>query len=374
MNNRMSRILFIADSLSYGGAEKMLCCVANGLAEKGNHVIVINMMEHPDNAGRLNEDIQVINIQPIKIRYLDRVDQILKLVKSVKKCKPDIIIAFKFFSNYMAAIAGRILSLPVIISERCDPSRECVLTGRARLYWNIINAADGGVFQTQEAMRYYSAGMQKRGTVIPNPALLKEDITHTVRTNEESGTVVSVGRLSNIQKRYDIMLQAFQLFSQNHPEYTLKIYGDGEDGDTIRQWISEYGLDDTARLMGRTEHPLQAMDEADIFLTTSDYEGISNSLLEAMAIGMPVIATDCTPGGARLLIKNGQNGILVPCGDTSAVSQALNKLADDYLLRREYGMMARNVRKEYNIENIIGMWSDYKDRVLQDYQSGKHKR
>ena len=361
----MSRILFVSSSLSYGGAEKMLCFVANGLAALKNQVTVINLMEHPDNAGRLNEGIKVIQLQPKKTRYLNRIDQVLRLIRSIKQNKPDIIIAFKFVPNYLAAIAGKVLRIPVIISERCDPFKEYILTSRVKIYLKIINSADGGVFQTKGAMQFYSAGMQNRGIVIPNPAILNEDISHTVRGNEESGVVVSVARLSNVQKRYDIMLKAFRKFSRNHPGYSLKIYGDGEDADIIRKWISEYELDHVACLEGRTDHPLHVMDDADIFLTTSDYEGISNSLLEAMAIGMPVVATDCSPGGARMLIQDGKNGLLVPCGDTDCISQALEKMADDYNLRYRCGMMAKEVKEAYNECRIIETWSNYINQVIQ---------
>ena len=370
----MSKIVFVASSLSYGGAEKMLCFVANGFAENQEHVSVINLLEHGDDVGRLRKDVEVIDIKTTRIRFLDRIEQIVKLTASIRKIKPDVIISFKFRPNFLATIVGKVLKIPVIISERSDPSRECVLRGREKIYWNMINAADGGVFQTAGAMQMYSEAMQKRGAVISNPALIPEGITHTVKEKSETGTIVSVGRLSNVQKRYDIMLAAFHQFYRTNPDYVLKIYGNGEDEETIRSWIAEYHLEKAVFLMGRTDHPLQAMDDADIFLTTSDYEGISNSLLEAMAIGMPAVATDCTPGGARMLIRNGENGLLVPCGDVEMIAAALDRMAGDYQLRQRCGEQARKVKEEYSKDRIMDLWTSYVRHVMQVYEQGRSLR
>lgn len=364
----MRKILFISSSLSYGGAEKMLCFVANGLSDLNDHVIVINLNEHPDNAGRLNDNVDVINIDTTQLRFVSRIDQFNKIVRTIRKIKPDIIISFKYIPNYLAVAAGKLLRVPVIISERCDPEREYSFTGHAKLYWKIINAADGAVFQTTGAMKCYSERIKMVGTVIPNPVVLNDNISHIVRKNEESKVIVSVGRLSNVQKRYDVMIQAFCRFHKKNPEYILRLYGDGEDESIIREWISEYGLEESVYLEGKTDSPLQAMDDADIFLTTSDYEGISNSLLEAMAIGMPVIATDCSPGGARLLIKNEENGLLVPCGKEELVAEALNKMALDYLLRYKCGTAAKTVQDEYCPQHIIEMWNLYITNVIKEYK------
>ncbi len=370
VKEKMSKIVFIASSLSYGGAEKMLCFVANGFAENQEHVSVINLMERSDDVGRLRKDVEVTDIKTTRIRFLNRIEQIVKLTASIRKIKPDIIISFKFRPNFLASIVGKALGIPVIISERSDPSRECVLKGREKLYWDVINAADGGVFQTTGAMKMYSEKMQKRGTVIPNPALISESIMHTVKENTDSGSVVSVGRLANIQKRYDIMLAAFLQFHRKNHHYVLKIYGNGEDEEQIRTWITENHLEENVFLMGRTNDPLQAMDSADIFLTTSDYEGISNSLLEAMAIGMPVVATDCSPGGARMLIRNGENGLLVPCGDAEMTADALDRMAGDYQLRQRCGEQARKVKEEYSKERIMDLWTSYVCHVIQAYKQG----
>ena len=360
----MKKICFIANSLSYGGAEKIISFTASGFAERGDRVFLVNLLKNPGDAGRLDSRVTVIPAKAVKIRYLDRLDQTRKILKAVRAIRPDLIISFTFTANYLASLTGKTLGIPVIISERCDPSRELVLKGHVKACWNLINSMDGGVFQTEGAMRYYSEGMQARGTIIPNPAVLEEEIVHRVRANGSSPVVVSVGRLENQQKRYDVMLGAFRLLLRSHPDCRLEIYGTGPDEAPIRSWIAEHGMEKAVRLMGRTDHPLRAMDAADIFLTTSDYEGISNALLEAMAIGMPVVATDCSPGGARLLIRNGENGLLVPCGNTAEIAAALGRMAADHALRLRCGENAKKVREEYDPRRIMDLWTGYADRIL----------
>ena len=362
----MKSVFFITNSLSYGGAQKMLCFLANELDQRGYSVTVLNLLDNKEDAGRLNKNIRVIDIHTTHIRYLDRVQQLAKIIRKTQSLRPDIIISFTFKPNYLATIAGKVLNIPVIISERCDPSREYELKGRSRVYWNIINRADGGVFQTVGAMRLYSQRMQQRGTVIPNPIVLEEPVIHQVKADHRPQSIVSVGRLSNRQKRYDVMLKAFSIFESKHSGYTLTLYGSGEDEGDIRKWIADLGLEHSVFLPGKTDQPLQKMDEADVFLMTSDYEGISNALLEAMAIGMPAVVTDCSPGGARMLIQNRENGLIVPCGDAQKIAHALEELTGDPQLMAKCSSNARKVLMDYHPDAIIERWIKYIYKVTEE--------
>lgn len=365
----MRKIVFLASSLSYGGAEKMLCFVANGFFEAGNHVTVINLLEHPDNAGILNSSIPIVEINDIKIRYISRIHQLERVYRVIKRIRPDVIISFKFLPNYIASLIGKVLRIPVIISERSDPWKELGNHWRVKLYCKLINSAEGGVFQTKGAMEYYSLEMQEKGIVIPNPVFLNENITHIIKKNEDSNKIISIGRLSNKQKRYDILLQAFKQFARYNQKYKLEIFGDGEDESTIHMWTKEFGLESKVFFGGKTKRPLDAMNNADIFLITSDYEGISNALLEAMAIGMPVVTTDSSPGGARMLIEDGENGLIVPCGDIIGIARSLDKMANDYNLRCRCGENAKKVNEIYRPEKILEKWMKYTYKTIENYNS-----
>ena len=139
----------------------------------------------------------------------------------------------------------------------------------------------------------------------------------------------------------------------------LKLYGKGNDEEKINEWAKEKGIIDKIKFMGLTSHPMQDIVNDGIFLITSDFEGISNSLLEAMAVGLPCVSTDHTPGGARLLIQDHENGLLAPIGDSHALAKALCEFAENSDLAIKCGENAKDVLIRFSPERIIDMWEDY---------------
>lgn len=359
----MKRILFITNSLGFGGAEKMLTFVANSLSERGHVCSIFNLDAV---GGYINEKKQNINPNVVVYkaekppegirRHLFRIRNIYRIAKAFDA---DVLIAFTGFPNFYANIAGKLLHIPSIMSERGDPARTGEGVGiKGKLVLKVINYSAGGVFQTEGAQSFYGKGLQKRGVVIPNPIFIKEELP-IIGQNQPEKTVVSVGRLDNFQKRYDVMLDAFKLFSERHPEYTLKLFGRGSDEDLIRGWVKERGLAEKVCFMGLTTKPMQDICKEGMFLITSDFEGISNALLEAMAVGLPCVSTDHTPGGARLLITDHENGLLAPVGDPVALADAMCKFADDPYLAKKCGENAKNVLIRFAPSRIIDMWETY---------------
>lgn len=354
----MKKILFITTSISYGGAAKMLVFVAEHLAARGHQVSIANLQEAANDQRSVDRRIALYAIGR-NGRAVGRLEQIRQLNTLAGKIKPDVIVSFKYTPNLLAAVVGKIRRIPVIISERGDPGASSASAHRlrAKLYWKIINSASGAVFQTEGAMKQYSTRLQKAGVVIPNPVFVPEGFTYN--EGEKENSIVTFGRLANRQKRYDVMLDAFARFVQDHPDYVLKIYGNGPDEERITKWIEEKGLQGKALLMGLSKHPMQDIQKDKIFLITSDFEGISNSLLEAMAAGLPVVSTDSTPGGARMVIRQGEDGMLVPCGDAQAIAGALAAFADDEVLANQCAARARQVVDRFSPERIGNQWEEY---------------
>ncbi|MBR2339943.1 MAG: glycosyltransferase [Clostridia bacterium] len=358
------RILFITAGLGYGGAEKMLIFVAESLAERGHTVSIANINTAcVGNVRPVSDKIKVYDAGASDgMRGLRRFKQLSKLKKIAKEMRADIIVGFALYPNAMARLVGRSLKIPSVMSERGDPSR--TYNGVVeRLLFRIINKNDGGVFQTEGAMQYYSERLCKKSRVIPNPIFVNEKIEQ-IPYEEREKTVVSVGRLHNNQKRYDVMLKAFSVFAEENPEYTLRLYGDGPDGENIIKWCAELGISDKVQLMGVTTTPMADICRDGMFLITSDYEGISNALLEAMATGLPCVSTDHTPGGARLLIEDGVNGLLAPMGDCEAIALAMQKFADDSTLAKTCGERAKEVVLRFAPSKIIDMWEEYLTSLL----------
>ncbi len=354
------KVLFITNSLGFGGAEKMLTFVAGELSNRGHNISIANLNRVPDYLNSYKQKIQ----DCIYVYEFDKTQRTVKaeisfLVNIAKTKKFDAIVGFTEYPNMYAKIVGTIMGIPSIMSERGDPKYAYSGKGfKNRLAFKIINSSRGGVFQTDGAKEFYGKKLQKHGIVIANPIFIKGEIPN-VKQSEREKTVVSVGRLDNYQKRYDIMLDAFEIFNKKHPEYTLKLYGDGGSVETIKGWVSEKGLDDKVKFMGVTKQPMQDIAKDGMFLITSDFEGISNSLLEAMAAGLPCVSTDHTPGGARLLITDHENGLLAPVADAQKLAEAMCEFAEDQALAEKCGNNAKDVVNRFAPEKIIDMWEDY---------------
>lgn len=357
----MKNILFVSDSLGFGGAAKVLSFVANSLAERGYNIVVVNLKNTTGNdtfSQTLNEKIKLHILPSAGRRGIKRFQQISDVIKIAKENNVQIAVGFTPMPNFIAKMVSLRLHIPSIISERGDPFITWTKCFGDKVLLHFINHSKGAVFQTEGASKFYSKGLQKRGRVIPNPIFIKGEVPE-VEYKDRLKTIVSVGRLDMYQKRYDIMLGAFKLFSEKHPEYTLKLYGDGSSIDEIKGIINELELNDKVEFMGLTTKPMQDTAKDGMFLITSDFEGISNSLLEAMAAGLPSVSTDHSPGGARLLIQNGENGLLAPVGDAKGLADAMCKFAENPDLAEKCGNNAKDVINRFAPEKIIDMWEDY---------------
>lgn len=353
------RILFVTDAFGYGGAEKQLAFVAEGFVNRNYEVAICNLNQRGSQEGIRKTDSR-ITLFVADIGYKNAIksnyDYIRYTWNVVKEFKPEIIISFKELGNFCAAVVGKLCGIPSLISERADPYRAYMNAGlpqRIKLW--CINHANGGIFQTKEAAAFYSEDLRNNSTIIPNPIFFKDEIPNVNYSNLPK-SIVTIGRLDNYQKRYDVMLEAFAIFHERHHDYVLKIYGNGEDEERIKRWISDRHLDGCVQMMGVSNNPIRDLLKEGIFIITSDFEGISNSLLEAMACGLPVVSTDHTPGGARLLITNEENGLLVPTGDANAISDALCKYAENHALATYCGTNAKYVLKQYAPDVILDKW------------------
>ncbi|MBO5315036.1 MAG: glycosyltransferase [Clostridia bacterium] len=358
----MANILFISSSLGFGGASKMLSFVAESLATRGHKVCIVNLKNTSDVSGYERNISSLIKVETVS--NLSRKAQIFKIRSIAKEMNADVLVGFTELPNAIARIVGFMLGIPSIMSERGDPARTGMGKGlKNKLVLTIINGSRGGVFQTDGAREFYGKGLQKRGVIIPNPIFVDGDIP-SVEPEKREKSVVSVGRLDNFQKRYDVMLDAFKLFSEKHPDYVLKLYGRGADEELIASWAKERGISDKVKFMGLTTKPMQDTCGDGMFLITSDYEGISNSLLEAMAVGLPCVSTDHTPGGARLLINHHENGLLAPIEDAEGLANAMCEFAEKPALAAKCGDNAKDVVNRFAPDRIIDMWEEYINKLV----------
>lgn len=348
------KILFIIPFLSYGGAEKMIAFAANTLV-KQNHKVNILLYKGVPIQQIIDDKIQIINEKIIDSGSFKHLKIIRQLYKKIKKNRPDIIISFLTFPNFYSVIIGKLLGIPVIISERGNPYLKKGF--KDKFIYNIFNYADGAVFQTEGAKCYFGKSLQKRSCVIPNP-VVKKPYRYKYNTSIDNHEIVFVARFENVQKRQDLMIEAFEIILKQYPDAKLKFYGTGEDEDMIKQLVSNKHLNNIF-FMGYTNKPEEEMVKSEVFVLTSDYEGIPNSLIEAMSVGMPVISTDCDPGGARMLIENRINGLLVKKGNSQEIANAVITIFSDNNLRNKLSQNAYRICEKYSEEVIANKWIEY---------------
>ncbi|MBQ9116432.1 MAG: glycosyltransferase family 4 protein [Clostridia bacterium] len=349
------KILFCISCLSYGGAEKNLRIVANHMAEKGHTVTVCSFGSQPC-VQPLLEGVKVVYMPEYRKKGVKRLQQISFLRKLMKSEGIDITVSFLCFPNFISIIAGKLAHVPVIVSERGDPYQFTSKVMRA-MYAAYRHAA-GAVFQTEMAKEYFHPSLQAKSAVIANPVELKDETLFADPANAERSIAYSA-RFELVQKRQDIMLDAFQIVLERHPGYKLKFFGDGPDEEKMKRYAEELGISDSVVFCGRSDNILKDISQSSMFVLSSDYEGIPNSLLEAMSLGLPCVSTDCSPGGARMLIEDGVNGLIVPRGDASALAAAICRMIEDEALALSCGKNAISVRERFALPVILAAWEEY---------------
>lgn len=243
----------------------------------------------------------------------------------------------------------------MLSSERNDPAS----FGNSKTRVIAYRSSSGIVFQTQEAKEFFPKQIQKKGWVIPNP--LRDDLPLPY-TGKRKKTVVCVGRFEK-QKNHRVLLKAYAKFILKHPEYTLHLYGKGSLEHEIRVLAGDLHIETKVVFEGFRKNVMAEILDAGMFVLSSDYEGISNSLLEAMAVGIPVISTDCPCGGSRMCIRSGINGYLVPVGDVEALRASMEKIAEDEELSSRLGKEAVGIRTVFSAEKIAEKWIDVLTKI-----------
>lgn len=356
-------IFFIINDLSGGGAERVISIISNYLANHDYKVTIL--MTHSNKCVyELNPSIELIARENVQEK--DAIDQI-KFIRSWYKKEPDaIFISFLRRQNLYALIASVGLNIKFMFSERNNPDVKFKL--KSSEYWELailkklstVGSCKKVVFQTQGAADCYPKKTQKKSEIIPNP--LKDNLI-PVYSGERKKNIVAVGRLAP-QKNYRLLIDAFAKFSKSYPDYTLEIYGDGGLNTTIKNYINKLGLSDKIELCGFCKNVHERIIDAGMYVMSSDFEGLSNALLEALALGLPVISTDHPPGGARAYITSYKNGILTPIKDVDAMAEAMCYMAQNPDKAKEMGLKAASIREELSTNNICEKWKNVFDSML----------
>lgn len=361
MPEHMKNIAVFCGSLYRGGAEHVTVYLAEGLKRMGYHTEIITCLkrqyeyEPPEGIKRYvlkgdNSSGTVAKMIWNLREYLinDHIDMLL-------------VIGTPLSSYAMLACIG--LNLKIIISERNAPTH---FSGKKITKYScelLMRRADGFVFQTHDAKEYYHKWLKGRGEIIYNPLFIEGFPAPSKERPRK--TIVAVGRLDE-QKNHALLIRAFAECDEVNQDYKLIIYGEGGLRAELEELISGLGMEGRIELPGNVPNVCERIQTASLYVLPSNFEGMPNALIEAMALGLPCISTDCPIGGPSELIRDGINGILVPVGDKEKLKEKMKYV----LSLSDHGRLIRNnavlIRETLAEEKILCKWADYIERIMSE--------
>lgn len=343
----MKKIVFVIHSLYGGGAERFTVNLANALCKEYKVYIITG--KNKEGEYKLHSKIERFDFLKLNNFILDTIN--IRKFCYRKKC--DILIGIDIYANRCVCLANVFFKPVTVISERNDPVHN-QLSWKSRLFIKLLYwKADLFVFQTQDAKAFYAKSIQAHSKVIHNPVIrgLPE------RTGPLKKEIVTVGRLEE-QKDHMTLIKGFSKVVQKYPEYSLKIYGSGSCEKELKRFVSKLKLEEHVFFEGFSNCVHEEIKSSELFVMTSQYEGMPNALMEAMAMGFPVISTDCPCGGPRELICNGENGILIPVGNEFVLAEKILFLIENKRIAMQMGQNAKEIRETHSVFQIAEQWKD----------------
>ncbi|MDC7292975.1 glycosyltransferase [Butyrivibrio sp. DSM 10294] len=285
-----------------------------------------------------------------------------KLTAIWKELKPDLVLSFIGKNNIMALSTATREDIKVVVSVRADPHMEYdTMTLKSGMLATFGKAA-GVVVQTEDAKKFFPPHIRKKCTILPNainPAFLRKRYV-----GDREGSIVMVGRLDE-NKNHAMVMEVFaEVVKEGYKNLVFKIYGDGPDRLKLQRKAIALGIDKNVVFVGMVSNVAEHIEKADLFVLASRQEGSPNALIEAMALGLPCISTDCPCGGPRDLIKDGENGILIPVDDKAALKAAMLRILGDKDFAEKIGINATKVQEKYSPEASYRKWEEYFQGIL----------
>lgn len=350
----MKKILFILPNLSSGGAERVVSLLSNKMHELGINVEIILINDH-DRAYKIDNEIKIHVVETKKNEkrsFLSKARLLIYFHNLFKKNKNAIVIPFQSMCLKYAMTAKIGTKVRVIACERNDPYNLYTNDNIKNNAFRLFSKADYCVFQTESARSFYSCVKDNKCKIIVNPVTIPKQYW---KGNLDEHNLITISRLSP-QKNLKMGIDAVDiLYHKYGVNVNYKIFGKGELYNELNNYISALGLEDIISLCGTTNQVEEELCEASVFILPSNYEGISNSMLEALAVGIPAICTDCPAGGARQMINN-NNGILIPVGDTDALVNKILYLFNNKSDANNLSLNEIRSMEPLSVDNIIKLW------------------
>jgi len=343
------KIGLIISKSSYGGGERMQQMLLSEFKNKGYELIIFTWED--SNLNEFNNSFSKIILKRKYGKIQQFIYEVFQINKEIRSLKLDCLLIFGTSESFiLASFFSRTKSISSLRVDPRFPKNNLVTTLRRMLSFSLSN---GIVFQTEAVRQCFSKNIISKSTVIPNP-VIDDDLPNEQRNREN--IIVSVGRLSS-EKNYPLLINAFSNISPS--DYTLHIYGIGPLKSYLQNLIAKLGMEDKIFLKGQVNRVVDKIADAEIFVLCSNFEGMPNALIEAMAMGLACISTVFPSGAAEFLIKNKENGLLIPVGGQKELEESLELLINDKSLRTKIGNKAIEIRSLLQKEKIINQWLSF---------------
>lgn len=328
------RLAFFLPGLYDGGAERIMLNLANGITSRGYPVDLVLARAEGPFMDEVPSSVRLVDLNATRV-----VSSTPALIRYLRRERPAALLSI-LYANYIAVWAKRLAGVPlrVILGEHNTLSSAVRGSNDLRLHlypslakwfypWaDGIVAVSGGV---ADDLAKSTKIPRERIQVIYNPIVTpdlfeksKASIEHAWFKHGEPPVLLAVGRLTR-QKAFDILIQAFAQVRKNYP-VRLMILGEGEERLALETMIKENDLEKDISMPGFLPNPYPYMAHAAAFVLSSKWEGLPTVIVEAMALGTPIISTDC-PSGPREILMDGKYGQLVPVDDPFALAAAITK-------------------------------------------------
>jgi glycosyltransferase involved in cell wall biosynthesis len=352
------RLIVCSGALQHGGAERVLSVLSPYFASGFDYVEYVLWLDwrFPGCFYEIDDRVKIIGISEAS-GSRNVLKQMIWFRKHVKESNPTVILSF-FEMVSLCVISSLIFAnYKIVVSERNDP----YFFQHGKFYRSLINLAyrlpsvKRIIMQTQHNKDYFkNTSLYDKTIVVYNPINFNGDMVGSAILHKKDNVIISAARLEP-QKKQQILIKAFSVFVKTHPDYKLKLFGEGSCRENLESYVSALGIKDSVMLPGNTTHIWEEMKSSKMFVMSSEFEGMSNSLIEAMCLGVPCISTKVS--GATDLIIHGENGYLVDQDDVEAIGHYMSMIADDDKLAYEIGKNSSKVFSKLAIEQIASVWT-----------------
>ena len=360
MIKKEKKLFIFCASLQTGGAERVLSVLSSPFANEYDSVEYLMWYDAPV-FYELDSRVKLVSVEK-ECGTSNKLKKILWFRKYVSNNNPSLLISFAAPFNMLALVSLLFKHVPIIVAERNDPDafRWGIFLKKIRdiLYYS----AKGILVQTESSRQYFvGSRLENKVETIPNPVLMKLEMVGQALNTEKRPLFVTAARLAS-QKRHDLLIEVFAEFRKIHPEYVLQIFGKGEEEKHLKNLISTLHQDGHILLEGRVHDLWDRMLPAKAFVMTSTFEGMSNSLIEAMCLGLPCISTKVS--GAVDLINNNNNGYLIDIDDRKALLDSMNRIASDEEANYKVAKEASVLFEDLNVRKVSSQWIIYINKMM----------